>query len=110
MKKELSAIEKMMAVKTAMEAFGFDFDQVTVGQAFTMFGSIKQAIETMPVQANWQAERMYSEEDMIATFHYGHQIGMNSILAIQSQHSPQPMPKPDLEVLKKEWFERFIKK
>ena len=45
MKKELSAIEKMMAVKTAMEAFGFDFDQVTVGQAFTMFGSIKQAIE-----------------------------------------------------------------
>lgn len=54
MKKELSAIEKMMAVKTAMEAFGFDFDQVTVGQAFTMFGSIKQAIE----QANAPATKV----------------------------------------------------
>jgi len=43
--KELSAIEKLMAVKTAMEAFGFDFEHVTVAQAFTMFGSIKQAIE-----------------------------------------------------------------
>ena len=59
--------------------------------------------------AKYQAERMYSEEDMIAIFHYGHQIGMNSILAIQSQHSPQPIPKPDLEILKKELFEQFKK-
>ena len=56
-----------------------------------------------------QLSKMYSKEDMIATFHYGHQIGMNNVLAIQSQHSPQPMPKPDVEVLKKEWFE-IIKK
>ena len=55
-------------------------------------------------------ERMYSEEEMIATFHYGHQVGMNTILAIQSQHSSQPIPKPDLDVLKKEWFEQFKKK
>jgi hypothetical protein len=60
--------------------------------------------------AKWQQERMYSEEDMIATFHYGHQIGMNNVLAIQSQHSPQPMPKSDVEALKKEWFEQFKKK
>jgi hypothetical protein len=60
--------------------------------------------------ANWQAERVYSLEDMIATFHYGHQIGMNNVLAIQSQHSPQPIPKPDLDSLKKEWFEQFKKK
>ena len=59
---------------------------------------------------NASQERSYSEEDMIATFHYGHQVGMNSILAIQSQHSPQPIPKPDLEILKKEWFEQFKKK
>jgi hypothetical protein len=52
----------------------------------------------------------YSEEDMVSIFHYGHQIGMNTVLAIQSQHSPQPIPKPNLEFLKKEWFEQFKKK
>lgn len=60
--------------------------------------------------AKWQQERSYSEEYMIATFHYGHQIGMNSVLAIQSKYSPQPINKPNLEVLKKEWFEQFKKK
>jgi hypothetical protein len=45
MKKELSAIEKMMAVKTAMEAFGFSFEHVTVGQAFTMFANIENTIQ-----------------------------------------------------------------
>jgi hypothetical protein len=45
MKKELSAIEKMMAVKTAMEAFGFSFEHVTVAQAFTMFANIKNTIQ-----------------------------------------------------------------
>jgi hypothetical protein len=60
----------------------------------------------------WQQEqqkKLYSEEEMIQTFHYGHQIGMNTVLSIQSQHSPQPIPKPDLESLKKEWFEQFKK-
>ena len=60
--------------------------------------------------AKFMQERMYSEKDMIATFHYGHQLGMNSLLAIQSQHSRQPIDKPNLEVLKKEWFEQFKKK
>lgn len=78
MKKELSAIEKMMAVKTAMEAFGFDFDQVTVGQAFTMFASIKQAIEQANAPATkveflfnfigggWNSEWAFSPEEAIA--------------------------------------------
>ena len=78
MKKELSAIEKMMAVKTAMEAFGFDFDQVTVGQAFTMFGSIKQAIEQANAPATkveflfnfigggWNSEWAFGPEEAIA--------------------------------------------
>jgi hypothetical protein len=57
--------------------------------------------------AKWQAERSYSEEDMIKFFHYGHQIGMNTVLQI---HSPHLMEKPDLDKLKKEWFEQFKKK
>ncbi len=59
---------------------------------------------------NKQQERSYSEEDMIAIFHYGHQVGMNSILAIQSQSSPKPIEKPNLEKLKIEWFEQFKNK
>jgi hypothetical protein len=81
MKKELSAIEKMMAVKTAMEAFGFDFEQVTIGQAFTMFGSIKQAIEETNAAAKpatrveflfnfigggWNSEWAFTPEEAIA--------------------------------------------
>ena len=104
MKKELSAIEKMMAVKTAMEAFGFDFDQVTVGQAFTMFASIKQAIETMPVQANWQAERMYSEEDIQKAFKAGFSNGFASDIL-----STEKLQK-EKERLFCEWFEQFKKK
>jgi hypothetical protein len=77
MKKELSAIEKLMAVKTAMEAFGFDFEQVTVGQAFTMFGSIKQAIEATTAPATrieflfnfigggWNSEWAFTPEEAI---------------------------------------------
>jgi hypothetical protein len=50
--------------------------------------------------AKWQQARSYSEKDMIATFHYRHQLGMNeSVIAIQ--HSPQPIDKPNLEVLKR---------
>jgi hypothetical protein len=69
--------------------------------------------ESFIAGAKWQKEqdkKLYSEEEMIQTFHYGHQIGMNTVLSIQSQHSPQPIPKPDLESLKKEWLEQFKKK
>ena len=81
MKKELSAIEKMMAVKTAMEAFGFDYEPVTVGQAFTLFGSIKQAIESTTTEfkpatkveflfnfigGGWNSEWAFTPEEAIA--------------------------------------------
>jgi hypothetical protein len=45
MKRELSGIEKLEAVKTAMEAFGFDFSTMTVGEAFAMFRKIQTTIE-----------------------------------------------------------------
>ena len=80
MKKELSAIEKMMAVKTAMEAFGFDFEPVTVGQAFTMFANIKTTIESTTefkpaarveflfnfIGGGWNSEWAFSPEEAIA--------------------------------------------
>lgn len=71
-----------------------------------MFGyedELKDEIEDLKEQLG----KMYSKKDMIATFHYGHQIGMNDVLSIQSQHSPQPIPKPDIEKLKTEWFKQF---
>jgi hypothetical protein len=45
MKRELSGIEKLEAVKKAMEAFGFDFSEMTVGEAFAMYRKIQMAIE-----------------------------------------------------------------
>ena len=45
MKRELSGIEKLEAVKKAMEAFGFDFSTMTVGEAFAMYRKIQMAIE-----------------------------------------------------------------
>lgn len=55
-------------------------------------------------------ENSYSEKDMINMFHYGHQVGANSILSIQSQLSSQPVIKPDLEILKKELLHSLKKK
>jgi hypothetical protein len=43
--KELSAIEKLQAVKAAMEAFGYDFDHMTVSEAFDMFRKINDTIK-----------------------------------------------------------------
>lgn len=43
--KELSAIEKLEAVKAAMEAFGYDFDHMTVSKAFDMFRKINDTIQ-----------------------------------------------------------------
>ena len=47
-------------------------------------------------------DKKFSEKELTMLFAYGHQIGMNTILAIQSQHSPQPMPKPDSDKLRDE--------
>jgi hypothetical protein len=42
---ELSAVEKLEAVKAAMEAFGYDFNYMTVSEAFDMFRKINDAIK-----------------------------------------------------------------
>jgi len=39
-----SAIEKLEVVKLTIEAFGFDFSQMTVAEAFSMYQAIKSAI------------------------------------------------------------------
>ena len=48
--KELSAIEKLEAVKAAMEAFGYDFDHMTVSEAFDMFRKINETIQNTTKQ------------------------------------------------------------
>ena len=47
-------------------------------------------------------DKKFTEKELAMLFAYGHQIGMNDVLAIQSQHSPQPMPKPDSDKLRDE--------
>ena len=55
-------------------------------------------------------DKRFSEKELTMLFAYGHQIGMNSVLAIQSQHSPQPMPKPDSDRLRDEFIQSVQKK
>ena len=43
--KELSAIEKLEAVKLIMETLGYDFSGVTVGEAFSIFNVINDEIQ-----------------------------------------------------------------
>jgi hypothetical protein len=47
-------------------------------------------------------DKLFTVKDMKAIFAFGHVVGMNNILAIQSQHSPQPLPKPDSDKLRDE--------
>ena len=42
--KELSGIEKMELVKATMEGLGFDFSEMSVGNAFEMYRKIKKAV------------------------------------------------------------------
>ena len=42
--REVSGIEKLELVKVTMEALGFDFSEMTVGNAFGMFHKIKKAV------------------------------------------------------------------
>jgi len=48
--KELNAIEKLEAVKAAMEVFGYDFDHMTVSEAFDMFRKINDTIKNTTKQ------------------------------------------------------------
>jgi hypothetical protein len=43
--KELSAIEKLEAVKLIMETLGYEFDNMTVDEAFGMFRAIDREIQ-----------------------------------------------------------------
>ena len=42
--KELSGIEKLELVKATMEGLGFDFSEMSVGNAFEMFHRIKKVV------------------------------------------------------------------
>ena len=42
--REVSAIEKMELAKATMEALGFDFSEMTVGEAFEMYRAIRVAV------------------------------------------------------------------
>jgi hypothetical protein len=54
-------------------------------------------------------DKKFSENELRMLFAYGHQIGMNTVLAIQSQHSPQPMSKPDSDKLRDELIQSLQK-
>ena len=53
-------------------------------------------------------DKVFTIEEMKAIFAFGHQVGMNTILAIQSQHSPQPLPKPDSDKLRDEVIQALL--
>lgn len=55
-------------------------------------------------------DKKFSEKELTMLFAYGHQIGMNDVLAIQSQHSPQPMPRPNSDKLRDELIQSLQKK
>ena len=43
--KELSGIEKLEAVKLIMETLGYEFDGMTVSEAFSMFKAVNREIQ-----------------------------------------------------------------
>jgi hypothetical protein len=42
--REVSGIEKLEFVKATMEGLGFDFSEMSVGNAFEMYRKIKKAV------------------------------------------------------------------
>jgi len=44
--KELSAIEKLEAVKLIMETLGYDFSDMTVSESFFLFNTLSEEMET----------------------------------------------------------------
>lgn len=50
----------------------------------------------------------FTEKHLVIMFAYGHQLGMNSVLAIQSKYTPQPMEVPDTDKLRDEMI-KFLK-
>ena len=92
--KNCQAIERGYDLDELVEGFiektGYhDFDSYSYKLGF------QKALEIL-------GDKKFSEKELTMLFAYGHQIGMNDVLAIQSQHSPQPMPKPDSNKLRDE--------
>jgi hypothetical protein len=83
---------EMLAVLTTKEETTF------VGNEKMAKGFIKGFNKAMELNK----DKLFTVEDMKAIFAFGHVVGMNNILAIQSQHSPQPLPKPDSDKLRDE--------
>jgi|TARA_R110000782_G_scaffold144871_2_gene237679 hypothetical protein len=50
---------------------------------------------------------LYTKTQLVALFAYGHQIGMNTILAIQSKDGPNPIKEPDSDNLRDEFIATF---
>ena len=107
--KEYDGYMKKLSLKNCEDvANGYDlvelFDEVDESIDYQEFDissfklGFKKAIEIL-------GDKKFSEKELTMLFAYGHQIGMNTVLAIQSQHSPQPIPKPDSDKLRDEFIQ-----
>ena len=86
---------------------GYDLDELVkerFGEAFWHDGD-KYFKEGFQKALQIFGNNKFSVDDLTMLFAYGHQIGMNTVLAIQSQHSPQPMEKPDSDKLRAEFIQ-----
>ncbi len=50
--KELSAIEKLEVVKLIMETLGYEFDNMTVDEAFSMFNILMMLLNLNQTKSN----------------------------------------------------------
>jgi hypothetical protein len=80
-------------------ANGYDLDELVKEQYPIDEPSFKRGFK---LALEILGDKKFTEKELTMLFAYGHQIGMNDVLAIQSQHSPQPMPKPDSDKLRDE--------
>ena len=58
--REVSGIEKLEFVKATMEGLGFDFSEMTVGNAFEMYRKIKKAVSDT-VAEQMERDAMFNE-------------------------------------------------
>ena len=88
---------------------GYDLGELAMG--YDLYENINFVGQTRAYKAGFQkaleilGDKKFSEKELTMLFVYGHQIGMNTVLSIQSQHSPQPMDKPDSDKLRDEFIQ-----
>jgi len=85
-----------------LELTNHSSDSYVEEENLQLLGHRKTYIKAFQKALELLGDKKFSENELTMLFAYGHQIGMNTILAIQSQHSPQPMPKPDSDKLRDE--------